>query len=145
MEIRSFYPVVMTQDVAATTAFFVDHFDFKPLFSSDWYVHLQASDDPAVNLAVLDGSHLTIPAAGRGTASGVLLNFEVEDVDAHYARLEAAGLPVLLGLRDEDFGQRHFIVQGPEGILVDIITPIAPTEEFATQYDPSALVPDSKQ
>ncbi|MNI48786.1 Glyoxalase-like domain protein [compost metagenome] len=71
--------------------------------------------------------------------SGLLLNFEVEDVDAVYARLKAAGLPIRLDLSDEDFGQRHFITADPNGVLIDIIKPIPPSAEFAAQYEASAL------
>ncbi|SDY90501.1 Uncharacterized conserved protein PhnB, glyoxalase superfamily [Lysobacter sp. yr284] len=139
MKIASFYPVLMTADVAATAAFYQAHFGFVALFAADWYVHLQSAEDPSVNLAVLDGAHATIPESGRGRVGGLLLNFEVEDVDAVHERLVAAGLPVLLGLRDEAFGQRHFITADPNGVLLDIITPIAPSAEFAAQYADGAL------
>ena len=139
MRATSYYPVLMVEDVAGTAAFYVRHFRFTPLFTSDWYVHLQSLEDAAVNLAILDGSHETIPAAGRGRAAGVILNFEVADVDAEYARVESAGLPVLLPLRDEAFGQRHFITADPNGVLIDIITPIPPTGAFVEQYAPEAL------
>ena len=81
MKITSYYPVIMTDAVAATSAFYTAHFGFEETFSSDWYVHLRSKVDPSVNLAVLDGSHQTIPASGRGQVSGLLLNFEVEDPD----------------------------------------------------------------
>jgi len=136
MKTTGYNPVIMTSEVAATAAFYVRHFGFRPLFEVDWYVHLQSAEDARVNLAILDGSHETIPAVGRGRISGLLLNFEVEDVDAEYQRLKAAGLPMLLELRDEDFGQRHFITQDPNGVLIDVIKPIAPTAEFAAQYAP---------
>lgn len=139
MKTTSYYPVLMTDDVAGTAAFYRAHFGFVPLFESDWYVHLQSADDAAINLAILDGQHATIPEVGRGRASGVLLNFEVEDVDAVHARLSAAGLPILLSLRDEAFGQRHFITRDPNGVLIDIIKPIPPSAEFAEQYAAQAL------
>jgi len=139
MRATSSYPVLMVADVAATAAFYVRHFRFTPLFASDWYVHLQSIEDVSVNLAVLDGSDDTIPPVARGRAGGVILNFEVEDVDAEFARAEAAGLPVLLPLRDEAFGQRHFITADPNGVLIDIITPIPPTDAFLDQYAPEAV------
>lgn len=139
MKITSYYPVLMVGDVAATARFYCDHFGFAPLFQSDWHVHLQHADDAQVNLAVLDGAHETIPASARGRATGMLLNFEVDDVDALHARVQAAGLPILRSLRDEDFGQRHFITADPNGVLIDVITPIAPSAEFAAQYEASAL------
>lgn len=139
MNITSFYPVIMTGDVAATADFYKTHFGFVAMFSSDWYVHLQFSSDASVNLAILDGSHHTIPESGRGRASGLLLNFEVADTDAVYATAQAAGLPILLALRDEPFGQRHFITSDPNGVLIDVITPIPPSAEFAAQYADGAL------
>lgn len=134
MKATSFYPVIMTGDVAGTARFYIEHFRFRPAFENEWYVHLTSTADETVNLAILAGDHKTIPAEGRGRVSGILLNFEVEDVDAEHARLSAAGLPILLSLRDEAFGQRHFITSDPNGVLIDIIKPIPPTDEFAEQY-----------
>ena len=134
MKTTSYYPVLMVDDVAPAAAFYVEHFGFKPLFESDWYVHLQSGDDESVNLAILQGDHETIPPEGRGRASGVLINFEVEDPDALYARVQAAGLPILRTLRDEPFGQRHFITEDPNGVAIDVIKPIPPTAEYAAQF-----------
>lgn len=139
MKVTSYYPVLMTADVAATAAFYRRHFGFVALFSADWYVHLQLDGDPAVNLAVLDGGHETIPELARGRACGLLLNFEVEDVDAVHDRLRAAGLPILRSLRDEEFGQRHFITADPNGVLIDVIKPIPPSADYAQQYEAGAL------
>ncbi|MDO9293280.1 MAG: VOC family protein [Hydrogenophaga sp.] len=135
MKSTQYYPVLMTDRVAATVCFYETHFRFNRQFDSDWYVHLQSAEDASVNLAILDRDHATIPEAGRGhQAAGLLLNFEVADVDAEYQRAVAQGLPMLLALRDEDFGQRHFIVQDPNGVMIDVIQPIPPSEAFQRQY-----------
>jgi len=139
MKITSYYPVLMTRDVAGTAAFYAQHFRFQPVFASDWYVHLQFPDDETVNLAVLDSTHDTIPSGSRQSAAGLLLNFEVEDPDSLYDEVRAAGLPILIPLRDEAFGQRHFITQDPNGVLIDVIKPIPPSAEFAAQYEAGAL------
>lgn len=139
MKCTSYYPVIMTGDVPGTAAFYREHFRFTPLFTSDWYVHLQSIEDEHVTLAVLDGQHETIPPSGRGKAAGILLNFEVEDVDAVYVACRAAGLPILKDICDEAFGQRHFITADPNGVLIDVIKPIPPSAAFAAQYDPAAL------
>ena len=139
MKSTSYYPVIMTDDVAGTAAFYCAHFRFEALFTSDWYIHLQSSEDEKVTLAVLDGQHETIPAEGRGRVSGLLLNFEVEDVDSVYDKLRAAGLPILKDIQDEDFGQRHFITADPNGVLIDVIKPIPPNADFAAMYDASVL------
>ena len=139
MKSTSYYPVLMTGDVAGTAAFYIKHFRFRPLFSSDWYVHLQSSEDKRVNLGIVDGDHDTIPPEGRGRTSGLLINFEVRDPDAVYERAVAAGLPILRTLRDEPFGQRHFITKDPNGVLIDVIKPIQPSAEFLTQFASEAV------
>ncbi|MFN3352022.1 MAG: VOC family protein [Brevundimonas sp.] len=139
MKVSSFYPVLMTDDVVRLARFYEQHFDFEPAFESDWYIHLSLDDGSGVSLAILDRRHPTVPAGRGAIASGVLINFEVEDVDAVYARLERAGLPILVSLRDEPFGQRHFITADPDGGLIDVITPIPPSAEFVAAYAPAAL------
>ena len=133
----------MTQDVSGTAAFYTEHFRFAARFESDWYVHLQSTEDESVNLAILDSDHETIPevARGCGKVRGLLLNFEVEDVDAEFERAKREELPILVALRDEPFGQRHFITRDPNGVLIDIIKSIPPSAEFLAQYaeDASAI------
>jgi uncharacterized glyoxalase superfamily protein PhnB len=134
MKTTSYYPVLMTGDVVGTAAFYVAHFGFQPLFESDWYVHLQSVEDRRVNLGIVQGDHETIPEEGRGRTSGLLINFEVKNPDVIYERVIAAGLPILRTLRDEPFGQRHFITKDPNGVLIDVIKPIPPSAEFLEQY-----------
>jgi len=134
MKCTQFYPVIMTDDVAGTARFYKDHFHFAPQFESDWYIHLQSIEDESVNLAILQGDHETIPEPSRGRICGLILNFEVEDVDTEFDRAVASNLSIALSLRDEPFGQRHFITSDPNGILIDIIKPIPPSEEFLKQY-----------
>lgn len=128
--ITSVYPVLAVADVAATARFFREQFGFETVFEVEWYVSLRAGD---FELAVLDADHETIPAAHRGRrAGGVLVNVEVDDVDAVAERLEASGVPVALPLRSEAFGQRHIIVVAPGDVLVDVIQPIPFTGVFAS-------------
>ncbi len=134
MKTTSYYPVLIVADVTATARFYVEHFRFRPGFESDWYVHLQSADDPSVNLAILQEGHDTIPSGPGIEPPRMVLNFEVEDPDTEFERAKAAGLDILLPLRDEDFGQRHFITRDPNGVLIDVIKPIPPSEEFLAQY-----------
>jgi catechol 2,3-dioxygenase-like lactoylglutathione lyase family enzyme len=138
MKPNSYYPVIACENVAETTAFYIDHFGFKAVFDTDWYVHLQSTERDTVNLAVMDCNHETIPDGYRKPVQGLLINFEIDDVDAAYVRLTAAGLPVLQEIRSEEFGQRHFITHDPAGVMVDVIEVIPPSAEFAAQYQDGA-------
>ncbi|MEV3986290.1 VOC family protein [Nonomuraea sp. NPDC050227] len=134
MELSSVYPVVCTADLAASKDFYVRLFGYEVTFEADWYVSLRRGP---YELALLDHRHPTLPAAYRRPVAGLLINFEVADVDAEWERLVGReGLTPELALRDEDFGQRHFIVADPNGVLVDVITPIPPSQEYASQYAP---------
>ena len=129
--ITSVYPVLMTTDVAVSARYFIESFGFESVFDSDWYVSLRQG---ASELALLDSTHATIPEGYRSPAAGVLLNIEVDDADREYARLTSSpGTEVAVQLRSEDFGQRHFIVVAPGGILIDVIQPIAFSGAFAEQ------------
>lgn len=133
MQLTSVYPVLMSEEPCAVARFYQDYFGFETTFESDWYVSLRRD---TWELAILDPAHESIPAAYRGrAASGVVLNLEVEDVDEAYRRVvERGGLTAVVPLRSEAFGQRHFIVEAPGSVLVDVITPIPPSESHAAQY-----------
>ena len=138
MRIDSSYPVLMVPDVGAASEFFVRHFGFAVSFTSDWYVSLRHPEPPHFELAFLQPGHLTIPAGRGRPAAGLLLNFVVADATAAWERFRATEVPVLLPLRDEDFGQRHFILDGPGGVLVDVIENIAPSADFTAAYADAA-------
>ncbi|WP_433505761.1 VOC family protein [Pseudonocardia halophobica] len=128
----------MSADVPAAGRFYREWFGFTTTFEADWYVSLRRD---AWELAILDPAHATVPAGHGRPAGGMLLNLEVDDVDAEYARLVTeGGLAPVLPLRSETFGQRHFIVAGPDGVLVDVITPIDPAPEYAAKFAGDASV-----
>ncbi|MDP9841796.1 VOC family protein [Streptosporangium lutulentum] len=135
MKLTSFYPVVCTSKLQESRDFYTGLLGFEPTFEADWYVSLRRPGTPQYELALLDYSHPTLPEAYRTPVRGLLLNLEVEDVDAEWERLVVReGLRAELELRSEDFGQRHFIVADPNGVLIDVITPIEPTSAYAEQY-----------
>ncbi|WP_433357351.1 VOC family protein [Microtetraspora malaysiensis] len=135
MALTSFYPVICTSRLQESRDFYTGLFGFETTFEADWYVSLQRAGTLPYELALLDRRHPTLPEAYRVPVRGLLLNFEVEDVDAEWERLVVReGLRAELELRSEDFGQRHFIVADPNGVLIDVITPIAPSTEYADQY-----------
>jgi catechol 2,3-dioxygenase-like lactoylglutathione lyase family enzyme len=132
MKVNSFYPVICTERLAESRDFYTKFFGFELTFEADWYVSLRRGQH---ELALLDHTHPTLPAAYRRPVEGLLLNFEVGDVDAEWERLVLnEGLPAELEIRSEDFGQRHFIVADPNGVLIDVITEIPPADDYAENF-----------
>ena len=136
MTLQGFYPVICSTDVATARDFYVRHFGFEVTFEADWYVSLRRADAHQYELALLDPSHPTVPEGYRKPLrGGLLLNVEVDDVDAEHERLVGVeGLTEVLSLRSEEFGQRHFIVAAPDEVLIDVITNIPPDESYAANY-----------
>ncbi|CDQ41598.1 MULTISPECIES: VOC family protein [Virgibacillus] len=133
MAVTGFYPVILTDDVSRSVDFFVSHFQFEVVFEIDWYVSLRLD---SFELAVLHHHHDTVPSEIRQQiTTSLILNLEVKDVDALYDRLiREHHLPIVLDLRNEDFGQRHFITSDPNGILIDVIQAITPSAEFQSHF-----------
>jgi catechol 2,3-dioxygenase-like lactoylglutathione lyase family enzyme len=134
VNLNSFYPVFLTPQIAATRDFYVRHFAFQPTFESNWYVSLRSADG-RFELAFVAQDHDTVPLSHRRAVQGLILNFEVADVDSLYRGLiQEGGLPLMRELVSEDFGQRHFITSDPNGVLIDVIQVIPPSAGFTAQY-----------
>lgn len=132
MNVTGCYPVVMVEDVAATARFFRESLGFETVFETDWYVSLRTG---SYELAVLARDHGTVPDGFGHSVRGMLINLEVEEAGPLHVSLVARDDVIeRLPLRDEAFGQRHFIVEVPGGILIDVIQPIEPSAEFAAAY-----------
>lgn len=132
--ITSIFPTICADNVGATRDFYVDLLGFRPVFDSGWYVQLAAPSEEKWQLSVVDRTHESVPRAFRQHPAGVLIAIEVADVDAIHTLAAGQGLPFPLELRDEPWGQRHFMTVDPAGTLIDIITPIKPSAEFAALY-----------
>jgi len=118
-----------TNDVNACHTFYKQHFAAKTIFDCGWYVNLQIDEDgptiqfmePQENMPIFSGS-------------GVTLNFNVDDVDAEYARLSEAGLQTVMSLDDHPWGDRGFSILDPIGNSVYIYSDREPTDEFKQYY-----------
>lgn len=136
--ITSIFPTICASDVAATRDFYVELLGFRVVFDSGWYVQLEAPDGSHPQIGIVQRDHDTVPPGFRADPAGVLVSIEVDDVDAVHVRAKAAGLPIALELRSEPFGQRHFMTADPSGTLIDVITPIEPSPEYAELYASAA-------
>ncbi|MGL4694551.1 VOC family protein [Enterococcus larvae] len=128
----SFYPVLMSADINAAKKFFIELFHFEVTFTSEWYISLKNEQD--FELALIDSSHDTIPEKYKAECKGIILNFEVEDVDSVYAEIKKNDVTILMDIKNEDFGQRHFMIESPDELIIDIIQNIPSSEEFLESY-----------
>ncbi len=114
---------IITADIEATKAFYQKHLDFGVSFQNDFYLLLHTPNQQA-ELSFLLPNHPTqkplFQPAFQG--QGVYLTIEVEDVDAIYQKMKQTGVDIKVDIRDEPWGDRHFAIEDPNGIGIDIVT-----------------------
>lgn len=126
---NSFYPLLMCDEIRKEADFFNKLYDFKEVFHSEWYSSLKDRD--GFELAMTASMHDTILQQYQKQCAGIILNNEVDEVDSVYSKvISKANISLLLGIQDEDYGQRHFMIETPSKILVDIIQMIPVVNEY---------------
>jgi catechol 2,3-dioxygenase-like lactoylglutathione lyase family enzyme len=68
----------------------------------------------------VEAGHETVPIEAGARPRGLLVSFEVDDVDAVAAVAHELGCRFVLEPVRE-LGQRHFMVADPDGAVVDVI------------------------
>ena len=131
---NSLFPDICTDDVAASRDFYVALFGFGVAFEIEWYVQLQAPNDKNLQLAFVRRDHASVPAGFGVRPQGVLVTIETEDVDALHERARSLEVEIVYPLRDEVWGQRHFMAKDPNGLLVDVVQLIAAAPSFLREH-----------
>lgn len=127
---HSIFPVIACSDLDAARDFYRDLLGLEVAFESGWYTLLRSRTDSDVQVGFVQSGHQTVPRELGTAASGVLVSVIVPDVDTVHARAVEMHANIVLSLRDEEFGQRHFMTSDPTGLVVDVITPIRPARSF---------------
>ncbi len=113
-------------DVAASVRFLTTHFGFREQMSADGFASL-ARDDAGMNVVFLRRGLDMLPGDQRHDhACGLILAFEVEDLEGELTRLQAEGVRVTMPLRSEEWGERAFQVRDPNGVIVELLDWNAP-------------------
>jgi len=119
------YPGFNTTKLAESKAFYTQYFGFEAIFEDDWFILLKKGDYELgfMQPELPQQNKLFQPAFGGGS----WLAFETDNAQREYERLQQAGVPIVSDIKDEDWGDRHFVVKDPNGIGVDVYQRIAAT------------------
>ncbi|MFD9964107.1 VOC family protein [Amycolatopsis sp. NPDC058986] len=133
MQVKGFGAGVLVDDVAATTRYYREHFGFEVTVELDWFSSLNVGV-PGYEISFIRRGHESTPEPYRWQEpSGAMFGFVVEDAAAEEKRLREAGAEIVKPLVDEVYGQRHFFVRDPNGVLVDVIELIAPDPQWLAE------------
>ena len=115
---------ICSTDLPASKAFYTALFDFNVDYDSDWFVHL-ISNDKQLELGIISQSSEIVPKQARTNPKGFYITFVVASADTVYEAAKAAGLEVLEPPTDTFYGQRRMLLQDPNGVIVDVSSPMA--------------------
>jgi catechol 2,3-dioxygenase-like lactoylglutathione lyase family enzyme len=136
--VKSLFPDICSDALTESKRFYSALFGFKPVFEIDWYVQLQSPEDESLQIAFVKRDHASVPRRFQQAPRGVVVTIETDEVDPVYARAKEMGLEFAQDLRDEVWGQRHFMTVDPNGLLVDVVQMIPPAPEFLKEHGLSA-------
>jgi len=122
VDMRTIYPLIMSADVDASTAFYTEVVGLEVAFDTGWFRLFCEPGSPSAQLAVIERQHPSIPGPDRGARpAGFLVTIDRQDCDEVYSRAVAAGASVVVPPTDEAWGQRHTMLRDPDGTLVDVV------------------------
>lgn len=109
-------------DVDASAAFVATHFGFAQDMAADGFVSL-SHPEAGMNVVFLrTGLGSFKPESIAGPAGqGMLVAFVVDDVDAEFERIRAAGASVVTPPETEPWGERYCQFVDPNGIVWQLV------------------------
>ena len=109
-------------DPHGSAEFFERFFKFRRTTDRAEYVQVR-HDDANAELGFVLAGLVASPSAFRPefTGAGAWLTIEVTDLEATLAQFVQADYPLVEPLANRSFGERHFVVRAPGGILVNVV------------------------
>ena len=131
---KSSFPIFTVANLERARSYYQEYFGFRVAFENDWYLHLVS--ESGIQIGFLLPNQPSQPEAFQKSfdGDGVIFSFEIDDADTAYAEAKGKSLDIVLALRSEAWGQRHFCVRDPNGVYLDIVQAIEPEEEYLQGY-----------
>ena len=131
----SSFSVLIVNNLDNAKSFYVNNFGFNVAFQNEWYLHLVS--ESGIQIAFMLPNQPTQPEIFRikTNGNGFIFSLEVDDADQAYSQAINNSLDIVLDLRSEEWGQRHFVLKDPNGVYVDIVQSTEPTEEYKSGYE----------
>jgi uncharacterized glyoxalase superfamily protein PhnB len=105
----------------SSAEFLAQHFGFRIALQAPGFASLER-DDAGMNVVYLARGLETLPADQRDLAAqGIIVAFQVDDLEGELARLESEGVRITMPLTVDDWGERSFQVRDPNGVIVQLL------------------------
>jgi uncharacterized glyoxalase superfamily protein PhnB len=114
-------------DVEASAAWAQRHLGYTEAMAADGFCSLEHPQSGMNLIYLRTGLSSFKPASAAGHADGLLVVFTVDDIDAEYARLQAAGVEVVTPIETEPWGERYFQMADPNRVTYQLVQWVEPT------------------
>lgn len=114
---------ICSTNLTESRDFYIKLFDFNVDYDSEWFVHL-ISKDKKLELGIIDQNTELIPQEFQSYPKGFYITFVVQDVDKIFETALSEKLDVISEPSDTFYGQRRLLLKDPNGVLIDISSPI---------------------
>ena len=132
MNVKDAYPLVVVGDPQEMREWYCRHLGFSVGFEVDWVVFLASPGPRPFGVCFMrEGLEHQLPQfRPRIAGDALVLTLEVDDAREALREVEATGVAPEVSLRDEPWGQRHFMLRDPAGVWVDVVQSIDPDPDF---------------
>jgi uncharacterized glyoxalase superfamily protein PhnB len=129
IEIDAMFPVMVAENLEAMKQFYETVFGFKTVFyDTNFYLHI-ISPNNSIQLGFLLPNLVSQPEFLHSVMSseGFVISLEVKNAALAYSEAQKMNLTLIMDLKQEEWGQIHFMIQDPAGFSVDIVQHLEPT------------------
>jgi len=121
--IEAMFPVMVAPNLEVIKEFYETVFGFNAVFyEANFYLHLICPNSGA-QLGFLVPDHSSQPQFLHGVmaANGYAISLDVKDAALAYEQAKNLNLHIVMDIKEEAWGQLHFMLQDPAGFRVDIV------------------------
>jgi len=113
---------ILTTKLAESKDFYVHNLGFGVTFENEFYLLMHTPTQEAEIAFLLPNHPSQQPFFHKPfQGQGMYLTIEVDDVDKMYSDLKKKGVVMKIDIRNEPWGDRHFAIEDPNGIGIDIV------------------------
>lgn len=120
---------IITAKLAESKKFYTTNLGFGVTFENEFYLLMHTPNHEAEISFLLPNHPSQQPFFHKAfLGQGMYLTIEVDDVDSIYNNLKNKGVPIKIDIRNEPWGDRHFAIEDPNGVGIDIVKYSPPNE-----------------
>ncbi len=113
---------IVTAKLAETKQFYTTVLNFGVTFENEFYLLMHTPNKESEISFLLPNHPSQQPLFHKPfKGEGMYLTLEVDDVDTIYTEIKKKGINIKIEIRNEPWGDRHFAIEDPNGIGIDIV------------------------